>query len=115
MHCKSPFLALSFIACSAITAFAGGDYWGVDEGGTTMKFLSMPVSPRSAALAGAGIASPESFSEVSRNPLATTASNEATLGVNHVIFSDVIDAQLTSIYFGQPVKLSALIRRGRLA
>ncbi len=104
MHCKSPFLALSFIACSAITAFAGGDYWGVDEGGTTMKFLSMPVSPRSAALAGAGIASPESFSEVSRNPLATTASNEATLGVNHVIFSDVIDAQLTSIYFGQPFK-----------
>jgi hypothetical protein len=102
MFLKFPVHTILTLACSAVVVFAGGDYWGVDEGGTTMKFLSMPVSPRSAALAGAGVATPSGFSEVTRNPLATTSSNEPTLGVNQIVFSDVIDANLTSIYFGQP-------------
>ncbi len=80
--------------------FAGGDFWKVDPGGTTMKFLSMTVSPRTAALAGAGIASPENASEVSRNPVATAASDEAHLGINQIVFSDVTAANFTSVYFG---------------
>lgn len=86
------------------TCFAGGKYWNVDEGGTTMKFLSLSTSPRSAALAGAGVASPRGFSEVSRNPLATASSEVPAAGIEHVRFSSRIDAKLTSVYFGMPFK-----------
>lgn len=96
-------LAIAVLSLSPLL-FAGGKYWHVDEGGTTMKFLSLPVSPRSAALAGAGVASPRGFSEVSRNPLATTSSGTPQAGVSHTVFSENIDAKLTSVYFGLPFK-----------
>lgn len=92
------FFLLFFSGSSLL--FAGGDFWKVDQGGSTMKFLSMVVSPRAAAIAGAGIASPENASEASRNPIATTASKEAHLGINQIIFSDIIGAHFTSVYFG---------------
>lgn len=95
-------LAISTVLCACSLSFAGGKYWNVDEGGTTMKFLSMPTSPRSAALAGAGVATPQEFSEVSRNPLATTSSNSAQAGIGHIVFSSNVDAKLTSVYFGLP-------------
>ncbi|MDR1760421.1 MAG: PorV/PorQ family protein [Fibrobacter sp.] len=94
--CRAFFMAVA----GSTSLFAGGDFWKVDQGGTTMKFLSMPVSPRTAALAGAGIASPENASEASRNPVATAASSEAHLGVNQILFSDITAANFTSVYFG---------------
>ena len=41
-----------FIALAlAVGSFAfAGEYWHLDPGGVTMKFLSMPVAPRAAAL-----------------------------------------------------------------
>lgn len=93
-----------FAFLCAATCFAGGRFWNVDQGGTTMKFLSLPTSPRSAALAGAGVAMPNGFSEVSRNPLATASSDVPQAGIEHVRFSDRIDAKLTSVYFGLPFK-----------
>lgn len=95
-------LALSTVLCACTVSFAGGKYWNVDEGGTTMKFLSMSTSPRSAALAGAGVATPQGFSEVSRNPLATTSSNTTQAGIEHIVFSSHVDAKLTSVYLGLP-------------
>ncbi len=97
-------VVLSAVLCSATATFAGGRYWNVDEGGTTMKFLSMPTSPRSAALAGAGVATPQSYSEVSRNPLATASSDKAQAGIEHTLFSSNVDAKLTSVYFGIPFR-----------
>ena len=41
--------ALSLVACSL--AFAG-EHWNVDAGAVTMKYLSMQVSARTAALSG---------------------------------------------------------------
>ena len=104
MHHRFARLSSLFL-CAAGLAFAGGNYWNVDEGGTTMKFLSLPVSPRSAGLAGSGIASPEGFSEITRNPLATTASDKSVAGVSEILFSDNIGAKLTSVYFGLPLGL----------
>ena len=91
---------LSLTLLASAVSFAGGKYWNVDKGGTTMKFLSMATSPRSAALAGAGVATPQSFAEVSRNPLATTSLDYSQMGIQHIVFSDNVDAQLTSVYFG---------------
>lgn len=93
-----------FAFLCAATCLAGGRFWNVDQGGTTMKFLSLSTSPRSAALAGAGVAMPSGFSEVSRNPLATTSSEVPQAGIEHVRFSSRIDAKLTSVYFGLPFK-----------
>ena len=93
---------VAFFACLAGTSFAGGRFWNVDKGGTTMKFLSLATSPRSAALAGAGVSLPGSAAEVSRNPLATTAIDAPVAGIEHVLFSNTIDAKLTSVYFGLP-------------
>lgn len=108
MRKKIILLAISFFTS---IPFAG-QYWNVDPGGTTMKFLSSIVSPRSAAIAGAGIASPMGISEVSRNPLATTTLKQASIGINEVIFSEAVGANLTSLYFGLPyqkVNLSAAL------
>lgn len=98
---KNLAIAVLFLSPSL---FAGGKYWNVDEGGTTMKFLALPVSPRSAALAGSGVASPRGFSEVSRNPLATASSKAPQAGISHTVFSENVDAKLTSVYFGLPFK-----------
>ncbi len=96
------FCFFSLLCASA--AFAGGRFWNVDKGGTTLKFLAMPVSPRAAALSGAGVSTPQSAAEVSRNPLATTSFDVARAGVAHTVFSDNIDAKLTTVYFGLPFK-----------
>lgn len=98
MNAKPLFSLVLLVGASL--CFAGGKYWNVDKGGTTMKFLSLATSPRSAALAGAGVATPQSFAEITRNPLATTSQKSSQLGISHVLFSDNVDAKLTSVYFG---------------
>ena len=45
---------LSFALTVGSLAFAG-EYWHLDPGGVTMKFLAMQVSPRAAALSGAAL------------------------------------------------------------
>lgn len=83
-------------------AFAG-EYWNVDPGGTTMKFLSMHVSPRAAAMSGAGVADVLRVSEVGRNPLALSAAHTPEFGVNQVILNSDGKDSFTSAYFGLPV------------
>ena len=79
-----------FIALAlAVGPFAfAGEYWHLDPGGVTMKFLSMPVAPRAAALSGAGVADPGRVSEVSRNPLAMSVAKDAEFGLSQVIFGE---------------------------
>jgi hypothetical protein len=100
MRISNALLAFSFLATYSLA----GQYWDVDPGGTTMKFLSTSVSPRSAAIAGAGIAMPAGISEVSRNPLATTAVIQSAIGINEVIYSEAVGANLTSLYYGLPLQ-----------
>ncbi|MCF0215450.1 MAG: PorV/PorQ family protein [Fibrobacteraceae bacterium] len=92
-------------ACAMVlasSAFAGGRYWNVD-GTTTMNYLSMKVSPRSASMSGAGVADASRVSEVSRNPLAMSAVQTAEFGFNQVVFDDASGADFVSAYFGLPV------------
>ena len=100
MRISNALLAFSFLATYSLA----GQYWDVDPGGTTMKFLSTSVSPRSAAIAGAGIVMPAGISEVSRNPLATTTVTQSAIGINEVIYSEAVGANLTSIYYGLPLE-----------
>lgn len=82
-------------------AFAG-EYWHMESGGATMKFLSMPVAPRTAALSGAGVADPGRVSEVSRNPLAMSVANSAEMGLNQVVFDGAGADNFVSVYYGLP-------------
>ena len=93
------FFALALAAGSL--AFAG-EHWSVDAGGVSMKYLSMQVSARGAALSGAGIADPTRASELSRNPLAMGAVQESEAGVNHVIFPEYTADDFTTAYFALP-------------
>ena len=96
-----------FIAATlAVTSLAlAGEHWNVDAGDVSMKFLSMQVSARSAALSGAGTADAKSASEVSRNPLAMSAVQEAEAGVNHVIFPENTADDFSTAYFALPFTL----------
>lgn len=76
--------------------------WGVPDGGTTLKVLSVPVSARSAALAGSGLASPQSGAEMFGNPLAPAAVNEAALGFGQVYFAERVGGTLSLLNFVQP-------------
>ena len=88
----------------AVGSFAfAGEYWHLDPGGVTMKFLSMPVAPRAAALSGAGVADPGRVSEVSRNPLAMSVANEAEFGLSQVIFGAGGADNFVSAYYGLPL------------
>jgi long-subunit fatty acid transport protein len=80
-----------------------GEHWNVDPGGVTMKFLALQVSPRSAAMAGAGIADPARASEVSRNPLAMSAMDTPEFGLSQIIFDGDGADRLVNLYFGHPV------------
>lgn len=92
----SPFRILALGLLSAVAVHATW-IWGVPEGGSTMKFLTVPVSARSAALAGSGVASPGSVSEAYGNPLAIAASQNSALGFSQVVFSDKVGASLSSL------------------
>lgn len=94
---------LLFFALACSVSFAG-DYWNASPGAATMKFLYLKSSPRSAAIGGAGVASPEGPSELSRNPLSALKANHAEIGLNQIIFSDNIDAHFTSLYYALPYK-----------
>lgn len=96
-----------FIAATlAVTSLAlAGEHWNVDAGDVSMKFLSMQVSARSAALSGAGTADAKSASEISRNPLAMSAVQEAEAGVNHVIFPENTADDFSTAYFALPFTL----------
>lgn len=86
---------------SAAAAFAG-EHWNVDLGGVSMKFLSMPVSARSAAMAGAGIADPARASEVKGNPLAMSTIGHAELGITQLVFGESRADNFVSAYYGIP-------------
>lgn len=75
----------------------------MDPGGVTMKFLAMQVSPRAAALSGAGVANPGRVSEISRNPLAMSVANEAEFGLSQVIFGEGGADNFVSAYYGLPI------------
>ncbi|MCF0221413.1 MAG: PorV/PorQ family protein [Fibrobacter sp.] len=94
----------------ATTALLGslalaGEHWNVELGGVTMKFLSMQVSGRSAALSGAGVADPARAAEASRNPLAMSVVNEPELGLNHLMFGDGATENFVSAYYGHPMEI----------
>lgn len=89
---------------TASLAFAG-EHWNVDAGGVSMKYLSMQVSARNAALSGAGVADAARASEISRNPLAMSAVAEAEVGVNHLIFPEYTADDFTAAYFALPFSL----------
>jgi len=74
-----------------------GEYWHVEPGAGTMKILSMPITPRQAALSGAGIASPRSASETMRNPLAPVSTNSTSLSFSKSEYSDYIGASSVSM------------------
>lgn len=96
-------LSAAFVLSMTASAAFAGEYWNIDAGGTTMKFLSMHVSPRAAALSGAGVADPGRASEVTRNPLAMSVMDSPEFGVNHIVFDDGSAGNFTSAYFGHPV------------
>ena len=89
---------------TASTAFAG-EYWNVDRGGVSMKFLSMQVSARSAAMSGAGVADASRVAEASRNPLAASAVKDAELGLNQLIFDENSGDNFVSVYYGLPFEI----------
>ena len=93
---------ISFALTVGSLAFAG-EYWHLDPGGVTMKFLSMQVSPRTAALSGAGVADPGRVSEVSRNPLAMSVADDAEFGLSQMIFGKGGADNFVSAYYGLPV------------
>jgi hypothetical protein len=104
-------LALSLVACSLVFA---GEHWNVDAGAVSMKYLSMQVSARTAALSGAGVADATRASDVSRNPLAMTGVAEAEAGINHIIFPEYTADDYTTAYvvlpfaaFNYPLAFSA--------
>ena len=96
------FVAFAFVSASLALA---GEHWNVDAGDVSMKFLSMQVSARSAALSGAGTADAKSPSEISRNPLAMGAVQESEAGVNHVIFPENTADDFSTAYFALPFTL----------
>ena len=91
--------ALSLVACSL--AFAG-EHWNVDAGAVTMKYLSMQVSARTAALSGAGVADATSASDILRNPLSMNGVAEAEAGINHIIFPEYTADDYTTAYVALP-------------
>ena len=93
---------LALALATGSLAFAG-EYWNVDPGGTTMKFLSMHVSPRTAAMSGAGVADVSRASEISRNPLAMSVANIPEFGINQIVMDGAALDKFTSAYFAYPV------------
>lgn len=96
-------ILLSLLLLSVAAFAASGRYWNTGLGGTTMKFLSMQASPRSAALSGAGVASPVRLSELTRNPLAATTVSQAEIGFSQIVFGDAGADNFVSIYYGLPL------------
>lgn len=94
-------LLAAFALSTVATAFAG-EHWNVDLGGVSMKYLSMQVSARSAAMSGAGVADASRASEVSRNPLAMSSVENAEFGVNQLVFDDNTADNFISAYYGLP-------------
>jgi hypothetical protein len=95
---------LVVFALLASTAWAG-KIWHLPEGGTSFKSLSLALSPRTAALSGAGVASPRSAGELFLNPAAPVADTAAVFGFSQILFSDKVGADLTAAYFSQPFAL----------
>jgi len=88
--------ALCVFLLLPVFAFAG-EYWHVESGTGTMKIFSMPTTPRQAALAGAGVASPRSVSETMRNPLAPVSTNSMSLSFSKSELSDYVGASSVSM------------------
>jgi len=92
------FIRFALCISLLLPAFAlAGEYWHVEPGAGTMKILSMPTTPRQAALAGAGIASPRSASETMRNPIAPVSTGSTSLSFSKSEFSDYIGASSVSM------------------
>ena len=104
---------LLILLIPGVAAFAAsGRYWNTGLGGVTMQFLSMQVSPRSAALSGAGVADPARLSELSRNPLAVTRMEVPEFGLNQTLFGDVGADNFVSLYYGLPLLESLALSFG---
>lgn len=104
--CKMPVSFLSVLAnfgliatvVLLLTGFAhSSKYWKLEPGGSSMKMLSMPIDPRSAALAGAGIASSRSAGEAFRNPLANASTSSTSINFSKTQFSNLIGASRMSM------------------
>ena len=76
--------------------------WGTPSGGTTLKFLTVPLSTRSASLAGAGVASAQHGAEWFQNPIASNGVQNPELGISKLLMSDHIGASLTGVYAVYP-------------
>jgi len=81
-----------------LASFAhSGEYWNLEPGESSMKMLSMPIDPRSAALAGAGIASSRSAGEAFRNPVANASANSTSVYFSKTQLSSLIGASRMSM------------------
>ena len=100
----------------SVTAWASpvcaGWQWGLPEGGTTLKFLSLPLSPRTAALGGAGLASPVDGSGQFVSPLASSAVQEPTLGFTQVQLAERIGGSLSAVDYVLPLGTSLHLHGG---
>jgi len=106
----SPLMCAAAILVSIASPLMAGWQWGVPEGGATLKSLTVPTSPRTAALAGSGLASPASGGEMFGNPVAPSEEQTPTMGFGQVLLADNLGATLSSLHFVQPaggVNLSA--------
>ena len=96
------FAAVCFTMCTCASLVFAGEHWNVDAGAVSMKYLSMQVSARSAALSGAGVADATRASDISRNPLAMNGVAEAEAGINHIIFPEYTADDYTTAYVALP-------------
>jgi len=96
------FTRIAVCVAASVAPLCAGWQWGLPEGGTTLKVLSLPLAPRSASLAGAGIASPLSGAEMFGNPLAASRMSEATFGLGQVQFAEKVGGTLSYLHFVQP-------------
>jgi hypothetical protein len=95
-------IVTAFTLCSCASLAFAGEHWNLDAGDVSMKYLSMQVSARSAALSGAGVADATRASDVQRNPLAMSSVTEAEAGVNHIIFPEYTADDYTTAYIALP-------------
>lgn len=102
VSCSRMFKKLLTAALAAGSLAFAGEYWNVDPGGVTMKFLALQVSPRTAAMAGAGVADPARASEVTRNPLAMSAVEFPEFGLNQIVFDGMGSDRFINVYYGLP-------------
>ncbi|GHV14357.1 hypothetical protein AGMMS49938_10330 [Fibrobacterales bacterium] len=97
--------SLLLIISVFFTVASAGDYWHLENGGSSMKILSIQGSPREAAMAGSGVATPRSAAEALRNPLATAAVSSSTLNFSKINFSNKVGASHIAMVAHTPLSV----------